>query len=177
MAQLPLTLSEAPQPRRRGRPPGAKNRRSIDLARYIEAQFGGTPGQQVAQLGMVTPAEVKRARKEAEELGLTDLGLGLLELAQVVKAEKLAKALGISRAEAWAAGHKAREALLPYVHQRQPQAAESKGKAPATVFLIPEAEAHQLPDFSVDDDADEGVEILEDLGTGGREVGRPQSDD
>lgn len=188
-ATLPLLPpSESPHSQRRGarlsvhgkplgRPPKSPNRRQGDLAKYIEAQYGSTPGQQIAQLAMVTPAQVGRARREALELGIDPTGLDPIDLAHLVKAKRLAQAMGVTTAEAYAAGHKARVDLLPYVHQRQPQAAESKTKAPATVYLIPEGEAHQqLPDFSAGDDGD-GLEILEEMPTGGHQVGSGQSDD
>jgi hypothetical protein len=176
---LPLALAESPLPRRRGRPPGARNKRSVDLAKYIEAQYGSTPGQQMAELAMVRPADVKRAKAEAMALGIDPAGLAPLELAHLVKAKRLAKALGVTTAEAWAAGHKARVDLLPYVHQRQAQASEDKTKAPATVFLVPEADARaaeQLPDMSIDDDG-AGFELIEDFGEVGHQVGNPKSDD
>ena len=97
---LPLQLtSESPLPRRRGRPRGSSNKRSMDLAKYVAAQFGSTPGQQMAELAMVTPAQVKRARAEAAELGIAIEGLSPLELAHLVKAKRLSRALSVTMAE------------------------------------------------------------------------------
>lgn len=143
------------------------------------AAMGTTPGQQLAQFGMVTPAEVSRARRDAEEMGLKTGGLKGADLARVVKAERHAIALGISRAEAYAGMTKAVVELMPYVHQRQAPASEDKTKAPATVFMLPEGaamDAQQLLDFSATDDG-EGFEIIEQMPMGGQSVGNGQSDD
>lgn len=118
---LPLPISPHEQRRGRGRPKGSGNRRSLDLAKYIEATFGGmTPGQQAAQLSMVTPAELKRAKADAAELQILDRGLSNLQLAQVVKAWKLARAIGCETRDAYLLMAKEREALMPYVHQKLP---------------------------------------------------------
>jgi hypothetical protein len=127
---------------RRGRPPGVKNRRSLDLAKYIEATFAGmTPGQQSARIALVSEADVKAARRLASELGVIDLGLDALTLAMVNKATKLAKALRCEPVDAWAILAREREGLMKYVHQVQPQAREANNRPPATVFLVPEGEA------------------------------------
>lgn len=173
MDQLALTLSNSPTtPRRRGRPPGAKSKRSLDLARYIEATFAGaTPGQQAAQLAMVTPKDLREAKAAARELGIIDHDLPPLTLAMVVKAKRLALALGIEAAGAWMLIQKEREGLMAYVHQKQAQAVAPKGGGPAaTVFLIPEGEAgQQLADFSAPDPDD--IEFVGDLPEAGDEVG------
>lgn len=179
MAQLPLTLAEAPQHRRRGRPPGAKNRRSVDLARYVEATYGGmTPGQQAAELAMVKPADLKKAKAAARELGLVDLELPAFMLAMAVKAAQLAKVLGCEKRDAWLLLQKERADLMPYIHQRQaPKADDGKAKAPATVFLVPDGEAvdqAQLADFSADGD---DLEFIDDLPAHPGQVGQPKSDD
>jgi hypothetical protein len=144
MDQPSLALVSTPNKPRRGRPPGARNRRSLDLARYVEAQFGGmTPGQQSAQLALVTPAEVKSARARGLELqALGQLKLGFdprradpLMLAMVLKAHDLAAALGCERRDAWLLLAKEREALMPYVHQRQ-ATAEPKGQDDRVVAFI-----------------------------------------
>lgn len=179
MAQLPLTLPEAPQPRRRGRPPGAKNRRSVDLSRYIEATYGGmTPGQQAAELAMVKPADLKKAKDLARELGVLDVGLSPFMLAMVVKAKQLAKAIGCEARDAWLLLQKERADLMPYIHQRQaPKADDGKVKPPATVFLVPDGEAHdqaQLADFSPDPD---DIEFVEEPDPAATQVGHAKSDD
>lgn len=178
MDQLALTLPEGAQPRRRGRPPGAKNRRSVDLARYVEATYGGmTPGQQAAELAMVKPSDLKKAKDLARELGVLDVGLAPFMLAMVVKAKQLAKALGCEPRDAWLLLQKERADLMPYIHQRQaPKADDGKAKAPATVFLVPEGEAHdqaQLADFSADPD---DVEFIEEPAAPADQVGQLKSD-
>lgn len=147
METLALNLPIGPTPPRRGRPPGARNKRSVDLARYVEAQFGGmTPGQQAAALGLVTPKEVKRARAEAKELAIVDLGLADHVLAMVVKAHKLSGALGIERGDAWLLMMKEREGLMPYVHQRRaPAEAEKASDGPrVTAYVLEDGPAPQL---------------------------------
>lgn len=161
-----------------GRPPNARNKRSTDLGRYIEAMFGGmTPGQQAAELSMVKPRDLAKAKQLARELGIIDLDLPAHTLAMVVKAEQLAKALGVKRVDAWILLQKERADLLPYIHQRQaPKEAPKAGGAMVQAFLIPEGEAagHQaLADFSEND----GLEIIEELPLSPAPVGRSQSDD
>lgn len=51
----------APTKRGPGRPKGSKNRRAADLKGFIDARYGGSAALQVAQLCLVTPAELKRA--------------------------------------------------------------------------------------------------------------------
>ncbi len=170
MDQSQLTLLQTPQVRRRGRPPGARNKRSADLARWIEATFAGmTPGQQSAELAMVKPADLKKAKALARELGLIDIDLPPLMLAMAVKARQLAKALGCEPIAAWGMLAKERADLMAYVHQRQAPAADSKTKAPATVFLIPEGEAQvqELP----------GVDFTEDFQVLDTQVAPPKSHD
>lgn len=175
MDQPSLPLQISPSPRRRGRPPGARNKRSIDLARYIEATFAGaTPGQQSAQACMVTPRDLKDAKRLAQELAIIDVGLQPLMLAMVVKAAQLARALSCERKEAWLLLAKERGELMAYVHQKQPQAPEGKGRDLATVFLIPDGEAGPRLVEMGDDEGD--IEFLEDFGVRPDEVGRAKSD-
>lgn len=163
MVQLPLTLSNTPPKRRRGRPPGAKNRRSLDLAKYIEAQFGGmTPGQQSAAVALITPRDLKAA------------GGSVLE-AMAAKAERLAKALGCNKLDAWVLMAKERMELLAYVHQKQPTAEPLKAGQLPTMFVVSErdiAQAHLGAPVDQDD-----LDLLEDFRTPGGEVGPAKSDD
>lgn len=137
---------------------------------------GMTPGQQAAELAMVKPADLKKAKAAARELGMVDLDLPPLMLAMAVKARQLAAAIGCEPREAWLLLQRERSELMPYIHQRQAQAAESKIKAPATVFLVPEGEAdtRQLADFSVEGDE---LEFVGDLLTSPDQVGQSKSDD
>ena len=155
---LPLAIAAPPQ-RRPGRPKGSSNKRSTDLARWIEHEFAGrTPGQQSAELALVRPKDLKTARADAKELRIVDLDLPLPMLALVVRAEKLARGLGCSRAEAWALMVRERAELMAYVHQKQPAAAPKDAAQLPTVFLIPEGVAQQ--DLVEMGDADE-IEVIE----------------
>lgn len=58
-AELQLTSDAAP--RKRGRPKGSTNRRARDLKGLIDAKYGSSAAQQLAQLALVTPAELKAA--------------------------------------------------------------------------------------------------------------------
>ncbi len=50
-----------PAPKRRGRPPGSRNKRARDLAAFVDVTCGGTAALQLAKGCMVTVAEVKAA--------------------------------------------------------------------------------------------------------------------
>lgn len=50
-----------PEPKRRGRPPGARNKRAKDLAAFVDVTCGGTAALQLAKGCMVTVSEVKAA--------------------------------------------------------------------------------------------------------------------
>jgi len=166
MSQLILTPPESPLSPRRGRPRGAKNRRSLDLARYIEAQFGGmTPGQQAAQLALVTPKELRQAKAKAAALGMIGFEtLSPMMLAMAVKAKELDREIGCETKEAWLLIMKEREGLLPYVHQRQPQKAEDKAGAQPIGFMIPDGSAPPggaQPALDLDDDGgDAGIDFI-----------------
>jgi hypothetical protein len=151
LAAAPLdgeTLEIRPPAERRagpGRPVGARNKRSQDLARYIEHAYGGmTPGQQSAAVALISPDDVAAAPGDAQQLGLIDLGLDPVTLAMAVKAKRLAKALGCEPFEAWALMARERDGLMKYVHQVRPPARES-GAAPATVYLVPEGQLIDAP--------------------------------
>lgn len=175
MDQPSLTLPIQAIPRRRGRPPGAKNKRSMDLGRYVEAQFAGlTPGQVSAQICLVTAGELKRAKADAKELQIVDLDLDRTTLALVVKATRLARALGINRAEAWVMMIKEREALLPYIHQKQPQAQPAKPGERAVAFLVPEGQESAVPLLELGDE--DAIEILDGFSGAPAQVGQPKSD-
>jgi hypothetical protein len=138
-----------------GRPTGAKNKRSLDLARWIEHAFGGmTPGQQAASIALVSPDDVANARDDARQLGMMDLGLEPVTLALAVKARRLSRALGCEAFEAWALMAKERDSLMKFVHQVQPAARDAAGSPPATVFLVPEGEVHELPSLPGEDEQD-----------------------
>lgn len=159
-----------------GRPPGARNRRSQDLGRYIEATFGGmTPGQQSAQLALVTPKDLRRAKADAKDLSIVDTGMDLLQLAMVVKATRLARALGCDRFDAYTMMAGERVKLMEYVHQKQPAAKPKDAGQVPTVFLIPEGEASNTPLLQLDDGDEETIEILEDFSGDDDKVSPPRS--
>lgn len=119
--------------RGRGRPKGSANRRNADLHDYLVAHYRGlTPGQQLAAVGLATDREVRLAKPLAKELGLDPVTAAL-----IVKARKLADRLGCKPAEAWALMATARADLMPYVHQRRPQAVDltSKGEQIRPVIM------------------------------------------
>ena len=176
MDQLPLTLPDQATSRRRGRPPGARNRASGDLAKYVAAQFAGlTPGQVMAQIALPTAKEVKRARADARELQIVDLGVDQVTLALIVKATKLGRALGVTRAEAWAAMMKEREGLMSYIHPKQSPAPPVKPGTQAVGFIIPEGQDSPAPMLDLGDD--DGLEIIEQSPVERAQVGRAKSDD
>lgn len=124
---------------RRGRPKGSTNKRSGDLQAILVHTYGGrTPGQQLAQVCMVTPAEVRKAKGRARELGLTAELMAMIE-----KAERLAQAMGWPGQQgvkdAWAMMYKAYGELLPYVHQRlAPKEAEKGAQQLPMILMDPE---------------------------------------
>lgn len=129
MNKLVLTGGGAAAGARRGRPKGAKNKRSGDLQRYVEARYAGlTPGQQAAAVGLVDAAELRAAG-------------GDLLGAMVVKARRLALALDCEPKEAWLLMLKEREALLPYIHQRMPNKADPAAAQDGPVFVTVPIEA------------------------------------
>jgi hypothetical protein len=139
----------------RGRPAGVLNRRSLDLARWIAATFGGmTPGQQAASVALVSPEDVDTAAEDARALGMVNLGLEPVTLALAVKARRLAAALHCDAIDAWAIMSRERDGLMRYVHQVQPPARDAAGAPPATVYLIPEGEVHEVPSLPGEESQD-----------------------
>ena len=177
MDQIPLALSQTPVLRRRGRPRGSRNRSSLDLARYVEAQYGGmTPGQQSAAICLVTPKDLKAAKRRAAELGIVDHGLGDMHLAMVVKATVIARAIGCETKEAWLLLQKEREGLMPYVHAKQAPAAPKAEGQLATVFMVPDGDAAggSAGAMLLDDDA---IDFAGDFPGDRGEVSPPKSHD
>lgn len=122
---MPTLPGVAPAVRRGpGRPKGSTNKRSGDLQKYVEAQFSGlTPGQQSAQIALVTAKELRDAK-------------GDLLMAMALKARALAHLLGCETKEAWLLMQRERADLLPYVHQKRAPKAEEDGKdAPPVTFV------------------------------------------
>lgn len=160
---------------RRGRPKGSKNKRSSDLLSWVVAEYGGlTPGQQSAAISLVTAKEVREARPLARELRVSPV-----LAAMMVKAEKIAKHMGWHTKDAWAAMTKEREILLPYVHQRQPQAPEApKGDGDRPVLLVADVETESIDarDLGGDGPADDDLQGFQQLSPPAVEqVSRPKS--
>jgi hypothetical protein len=97
-----------------------------------------TPGQQSAEIALVSPDDVEAAEADARDLGLVDLGLDGISLAMAVKATRLSRALRCEPYEAWLILTREREGLMKYVHQVQPQAKDRAGAPAATVYVVPE---------------------------------------
>lgn len=178
MADLILTPPNQAPTVRRGRPPGARNKGSLQLAKYVEAQFAGmTPGQQSAEVAMVKAKDLREARAAARELRITDLGLSPVVLAMAVKARRLSAAIGCTTAEAWLLMSKERDSLMPYIHQKQAPMAEKKAGDVPVAYVIPDdTRIDQLADFSDPDQDQDALEILDFSEPAPAQVGRPKSD-
>ncbi|WP_312598214.1 hypothetical protein [Brevundimonas sp.] len=168
---MPTLPGVAPAPKRRpGRPKGSGNKRSGDLQRYVEAQFAGmTPGQQSAQIGLVTAKELRDAK-------------GDLLLAMAAKARALAGLLGCEAKEAWLLMQRERADLLPYVHQkRAPKAEETDKERPSLTFVaIPVEGVTAAGDGATAGEWDTPPDLLENQGLGvieGEQVTQPKSHD
>ena len=107
-----------------GRPKGSANKRSGDLQRYVEAVYGGmTPGQQSAQIALVTAKELREAG-------------GDLMTAMAMKAMTLASMIGCDGKEAWLLMQRERADLLPYIHQKRAQKEEAApGDVPTHTYV------------------------------------------
>lgn len=131
---IPSAGGEVVKPRK-GRPPGAVGKRSLDLGKYIEARFGGlTPGQQAAEIGMVTAKELRDPWLKAAAKAM---GLPPVVVAMADKARALALHLGCEPAMAWELMRKERAEILPYVHQRRAQAADTGPERALPVIMMP----------------------------------------
>jgi hypothetical protein len=137
---------------RRGRPKGSKNKRAGDLAGFIVAQHEGrTPGQQLAAVALPTAKDRREARARARALGVDPE-----TMAMVVKAEKLARAMGWAQPglpvpaqalrDAWSIMFAAYKELLPYIHQRlAPKEADKPAAALPVIMMDAEPEGGALP--------------------------------
>lgn len=158
-----LQLTPEPERRPRGRPKGSGNKRRGDLAAYIAAQAGSTPGEQMAKVAMVS-------RKELRAAG------GDLVAALVAKAKRLARELDCKPAEAWAMLARERSELMAYVHQRQPQAVAvtATGMAPSVLIVGSEGgPVHYVAELEAEDGEGELIQgVIEGEAI---EVSRPKS--
>lgn len=161
--------------KRLGRPKGSKNKRSSDLKNWIVAEYGGlTPGQQSAAVALVTAKEVRLARPAAREMGLSPVLVAMMQ-----KAEKIAAFMGWDKRDAWAAMTHERKELLPYIHQRQPQAPEApKGDGDRPVLLVADVGADSIDarDLGGDGPEDDDLQGFQQLSAPEVEqVSRPKS--
>jgi len=168
---MPTLPGVAPAPRRGpGRPKGSTNKRSGDLQKYVEAQFAGlTPGQQSAQIALVSAAELRAAK-------------GDVMVAMAVKARDLARMLGCEAKEAWLLMQRERADLLPYIHQKRAPKAEDDGKdaPPVTFVAVPvdgmtaAGQGGELSEWETPPDLleNQGVSVIE-----GEQVTSPKSHD
>lgn len=157
----------APAPRRGpGRPKGSTNKRSGDLQRYVEAVYGGmTPGQQSAQIGLVTAKELREAG-------------GDLMIAMANKATQLARLIGCEGKEAWLLMQRERADLLPYIHQkRAPKAEETPGETPThTFYAVPMEEATAAGDGAEAGEWDTPPDMLDYQGVSKGDAGQVTPD-
>jgi hypothetical protein len=146
-----------------GRPRGALNKGSVQLAKYLEARFGGmTPGQQLAEFSMVTRSELKRAK-------------GSMWLAMATRAQEIAPKLQCTPYDAIVLLEKGLIELMGYVHQKQPAATPEDVKQLPTMFVVEERDLAQAALAAPGDVA--AVEILEDFDLPADQVARAKSHD
>jgi hypothetical protein len=132
-------------PKKRGRPKGAKNKTSGDLLKWVANETGGlTPGQQLARLAMVTPKDIRNAKRWAlEEIGsirpINIKAIDPLVLGMAYKATQLAQLMGWDKRDAWAAIQKASADLLPYMHQKQASKEAEKPDNRGVILMSPMA--------------------------------------
>lgn len=130
------------EPRRRGRPPGSKNKRAKDLAAFIGQAYGGSAALQAAKLCLVTPAELKAAG-------------GSMAAAQVLKAAELVErvrqvaadrrwTVKFGMVDALAMLAKERAALMPYTDQRQPIALDVTARRDEPSVILVGAEPAKI---------------------------------
>ncbi|KPH66339.1 hypothetical protein [Novosphingobium sp. ST904] len=109
-----LTVMRHAREARRGRPKGAKNKRSDDFARYI-AQFGQDPAVTLMQL-QSTPEEVHMARSRRVRQKVIGKG----ESARVVELTE-----EMTYEAATALRTRCAEALMPFIHSKKPVAIDA----------------------------------------------------
>ncbi len=106
--------------KKRGRPKGARNKASSDLAKFIAARSGGvTPGQQISDLVMVTPKDIREGRKRLAELGLDAKRFTPMMVGYWYRRANLMALFGWTEEKADAVMAKMLDILMPYVHQSQ----------------------------------------------------------
>lgn len=119
-----------------------------------------TPGQQLAELSMVTAKEVREA--------------GSVMMAMAKRAEDLALALLCSRLDAMVVLVKGQTELLGYVHQKQPAATPSDAKTLPSMWIVDAKD--MAPSLAGAPAEGEGADILEGFLAGEDQVGPAKSD-
>lgn len=109
-----MTVLRHARERRRGRPKGARNKRTDDLAKYL-LQFGEDPLVGAIRLAS-TPPEVLIEASRQEFVKIVTLGAG--DNRRVERHVWTAPTLGYSEAQAMIA--RARELAAPYIHGKKP---------------------------------------------------------
>lgn len=109
-----MTILRHARERRKGRPPGARNKRTDDLAKYL-LQFGEDPLVGAMRLSS-TPPEMLMEASRQEFVKYVTLGVG--DKRRVEKHVWTAPTLTYSEANAMIA--RARELVAPYIHGKKP---------------------------------------------------------
>lgn len=111
-----LTLLRHAREKRRGRPKGARNKRTDDLAKYL-LQFGEDPLVAAMKLATTQPELLVEASTR-EFVDIRTVGTG--EKAHVVTTRYQAPSMGYGDAQALIM--RARELIAPYIHGKKPVA-------------------------------------------------------
>lgn len=122
----PEPPSGTPEKKSRGRPKGSKNKASADLRRFIAASTGSTPGQQLAQLVMVTAKDIREGKKALAEQGIDMRGMTPMMIGYWQRRETLKRLFKWDDDKADAVMAKMLDILMPYVHQSQGKAEVEK---------------------------------------------------
>ena len=111
---------------RAGRPKGAKNKAKAitdkaraDLYDYARKRYNGTYGQQLVDLVMITPLEMRQGKAWALGMGLDPKLFSKVELAWRLKVYKVEQLYQLKAGEALAYLHKAGADLLALMHRKQ----------------------------------------------------------
>jgi hypothetical protein len=102
-----LTLLRHAREKRRGRPPGARNKRTDDLARYL-LQFGEDPLVGAMKLATTQPEILIEASKQEKVHSFRKDGAPNLVIERMTYAEAQALIM------------RARELIAPYIHGKKP---------------------------------------------------------
>lgn len=155
----------AEKKRKPGRPKGSTNKaKSItdkaraDLYEYARKRYNGTYGQQLVDLVMITPMELRQGKQWAITRGLNPKLFSRTELAWRLKAFKVEELYGLKAGEALAYLHKAGADLLALMHRKQaalePEAAAAYAMMEGVqvdMAILDNIQQNQQFDLSFDD--------------------------